>query len=147
MSRKLGACQAFLELEISPELDSIIKRCRNPGIVSPYIIHHKPTRRNPDNSKEHWSQILPNYLSGQLREIRNELALFTCLEKEERPTFHEIRALGSHLYEKTGYSDEDYVQPLMAHADIAMTKKYQSGHEIKWTRVRADLKLGSVLGN
>jgi len=138
---------AFLELEISAELDEIIQRCRTSSTTSPFIIHHKPTRRNPDKTKEHWSQILPNYLSSQLRDIRNELDLFTCLKKEERPTFHEIRSLGSHLYEKAGYSDEEYVQPLMAHADIAMTKKYQSGHEVKWTRVRADLKIGAVLDN
>jgi len=138
---------AFLELDISPELGAIIKRCRNSGIVSPYIIHHKPVRRNPDNTKEHWSQILPGYLSSELQKVRDKIDLFTCLEKPERPTFHEIRSLGSHLYKKAGYSDEEYVQPLMAHADIAMTKKYQSGHEIEWTRVRADLKLGAVLGN
>jgi hypothetical protein len=61
------------------------------------------------------------------------------------PSFHEIRSLGSYLYSKAGFNNEEYVQPLMAHADVEMTKKYQSGHQITWTKVRADLDIKSIL--
>ena len=138
---------AFLELEISPELDAVIKRCRADGIASPFLIHHRPKRRNPCKTKEHWSQILPGYLGETLRDIRNELDTFTCMTKDKRPTFHEIRSLGSHLYDKAGFDKENYVQPLMAHADVEMTERYQSGHEIKWTRVRADLRINDFIQN
>jgi integrase len=136
---------AFLELEISPQLDEVIKRCRASNIASPFIIHRQPERINPDKSKEHWSQILPNFLSKGVNETRAELSSFKNLEKEEMPSFHEIRSLGSYLYSKAGFNNEEYVQPLMAHADVEMTKKYQSGHQITWTKVRADLDIKSIL--
>ena len=65
------------------------------------------------------------------------------MARTERPTFHEIRALGSWLYEQAGY-ERDYVQALMAHGDEKMTAHYQSGHEQKWVDVRADLDLAAV---
>lgn len=138
---------AFLEIEISPDIAEVIKRCRKSGIISPFLIHHKPKRKNPDKTKEHWTQILPNYLSAELRKIRDELDIFKNIPKHEWPTFHEIRALGSHLYDKQGYSDKEYVQPLMAHADVEMTKRYQSGHEIKWNRVKAELAFKDVFND
>lgn len=138
---------AFLEIEVSDDLHKIIQRCRKSNIASPFLIHHKPERRNPDNSKEHWSQILPNYLGSELRKIRDSLDIFESIPESQRPAFHEIRALGSHLYEKSGYSDADYVQPLMAHSDVKMTRHYQKGHEVKWNRVKAELLLDTVHKN
>jgi integrase len=135
---------AFLELDISPDFEDILNRSASSGIKSPFIIHHRPKRKNPDNTKEHWTQILPNYLGSELRRIRDSLEIFTIMPKEHRPTFHEIRALGAHLYDKHGFSDKEYVQPLMAHSDVEMTKHYQSGHEIKWNRVRAELSLEAI---
>ncbi|WP_345891488.1 tyrosine-type recombinase/integrase [Pseudomonas chlororaphis] len=59
----------------------------------------------------------------------------------ERPTFHEIRALGAWLYEQQKFPQE-YIQALMGHADEKMTKHYQKGHtekEIVYLEVSADL--------
>jgi len=67
------------------------------------------------------------------------------MKPRERPTFHEIRALGAWLYEKQGFDRSGYVQQLMAHADEKMTEHYQSGHEQKWVRVRAELDLKKAL--
>jgi integrase len=117
---------AFLELEISTQLNKVIKRCRASNIASPFIIHRQPTRINPDKSKEHWSQILPNFLSKGNNETRAELDSFKHLSGEQMPTFHEIRSLGSYLYSKAGFNNEEYVHQLIAHADVVMTKKYQS---------------------
>lgn len=64
-------------------------------------------------------------------------------DKRERPTFHEIRALGAWLYEKQGHPQE-YIQALMGHADVKMTEHYQAGHDqkgVEYLRVGADLKL------
>ena len=61
----------------------------------------------------------------------------------ERPTFHEIRALGAWLYEQQGF-EQEYIQGLMGHADVKMTEHYQAGHgddEVVYTKVKADLKL------
>ena len=133
-----------MQIEISPDIAKVIKRCRQSEIASPYLIHHRPKRKNPDKTKEHWTQILPNYLGAELRKIRDNLEVFQDIPRNQRPTFHEIRSLGSHLYDKQGYSDKEYVQPLMAHADLEMTKRYQSGHEIKWNKVKAELTLKDV---
>jgi integrase len=56
---------------------------------------------------------------------------------------HELRALGSWLYEQQGFSTE-YVQVLMGHASPDMTTYYQDGHEQKqvvYQHVEAGLKL------
>ena len=65
------------------------------------------------------------------------------MDFEERPTFHEIRALGSWLYEQQKFST-DYVQLLMGHATAEMTERYQDGHapkEIQYVEVKADLAI------
>lgn len=59
----------------------------------------------------------------------------------ERPTFHEIRALGAWLYEQQKFPQE-YIQALMGHADEKMTKHYQEGHDekkIEYLEVGAEL--------
>ncbi|MCI8210640.1 hypothetical protein AUC61_13960 [Pseudomonas sp. S25] len=48
----------------------------------------------------------------------------------ERPTFHEIRALGAWLYEQQKFPQE-YIQALLGHADEKMTRHYQEGHDEK----------------
>nr|WP_256348121.1 tyrosine-type recombinase/integrase [Pseudomonas yamanorum] len=61
----------------------------------------------------------------------------------ERPTFHEIRALGAWLFEQQGFAQE-HIQGLMGHADVKMTEHYQSGHgneAVVYMKVKADLKL------
>jgi hypothetical protein len=66
------------------------------------------------------------------------------MPKEQRPTSHEIRSLGSWLYEKAGYS-QGYVQALMAYSDEKMMAYYQAGHEQKWMTVAVELSLKSIL--
>ena len=61
----------------------------------------------------------------------------------ERPTSHEIRALGAWLYEQQNFPQE-YIQALMGHAHAKMTKHYQDGHEekkIEYVEVSAGLTL------
>ncbi|MEH6814187.1 MAG: hypothetical protein V7677_16760 [Motiliproteus sp.] len=53
----------------------------------------------------------------------------------QRPTFHEIRALGAHLYKEQGIDP----QALLGHTDAKMTDHYLDGHGTQWTRVRANL--------
>jgi len=39
----------------------------------------------------------------------------------ERPTFHEIQALGAWLYEQQGFAQDD-IQGLMGHADLKLLR-------------------------
>jgi integrase len=57
---------------------------------------------------------------------------------KQRPTFHEIRGLSSHLYKQAGYKISA-VQELMAHTDEKMTRHYQAGHETHWTEIDLNL--------
>lgn len=60
----------------------------------------------------------------------------------ERPTFHEIRALGAWLYEQQGF-EQEYIQSLMGHADVKPTENFQAGHgddEEVYMKAKADLK-------
>lgn len=137
---------AYLEIE-SSRLAGIISRARRSGIASPYIVHREPVRRNTAQDREHWSQLTANHFSSEFRRLRDLTGIFDTVERRERPTFHEIRALGSWLYKQQGYDNESYIQPLMAHADQKMTEHYQKGHEQQWVKVRADLDVSDILGH
>lgn len=135
---------AHLRISVTPELEDLIKRSRESKIASPYIVHYRPTRIKESKTKTHWSQINLNAFTKAFRELRDESGIFNSIPKNQRPTFHEIRSLGSYLYEKDGYSTE-YVQQLMAHGDKKMTEYYQSGHETKWVNVNAELAVKDLL--
>jgi len=137
---------AYLEIE-SPWLKGIIARARKSDVASPYIVHRVPVRKNEAQDRQHWTQLTANHFSAEFRKWRDRTKLFDNVPKEQRPTFHEIRALGSWLYKKQGFDTESYVQPLMAHATEAMTEHYQKGHEQEWVRVKAELDLSGVFGN
>ena len=132
----------YLRIPVSAALEGIVKRSRD-DVVSPFIVHRAPAKRKRAAGKQHWTQLTLNDFSAKFRAIRDQVPDIAEMAKTERPTFHEIRALGSWLYEQAGY-ERDYVKALMAHGDEKMTAHYQSGHQQKWVDVRADLDLGSV---
>ena len=131
---------AHLKIKITPTLESIISRCRD-LIVSPYILHRRPDRCSKQNykadSKQHFSQITPDYLTKIFSYIRDKLPRFKSVPVRKRPTFHEVRSLGITLYEKQGID----AQALAGHKTRAMTDKYKEGHEPQWTEVEAGLEL------
>lgn len=133
-----------LQIGITPQLQTVIQRARQSGIASPYLVHRRPQRVKPNQETDHWSQLAPNTFTAEFRKLRDGLPMFSSISREQRPTFHEIRALGSHLYEKAGFS-RDYVQKLMAHGDEKMTEHYQSGHEVRWLAVQAGLDIDAIM--
>ena len=136
---------AHIRIAVTPTINELIQRSRNSKVVTPFIIHREPTRRIRAKDREHWTQIMLNDFSKRFAKLRDSTGIFDNTERNERPTFHEIRSLGSWLYEKEGFDRAGYVQKLMAHADEKMTEHYQSGHEQKWLDVNADLTLKTVL--
>ena len=135
---------AYLEIE-SPWLKGIVARARQSDVASPYIVHRVPKRKKEAADRDHWTQLTANQFTAEFRKYRDKTGLFDDTPKEQRPTFHEIRALGSWLYKKQGFDNESYVQPLMAHATGKMTEGYQKGHEQEWVHVKAELNLSQVL--
>jgi integrase len=129
--------RAHLKIAIGSSLDAVIRRSRLSGIASPFIIHRRPQRIRRSKSMEHWTQVRPETLSKEFAKARDKVPEIKRLPAEERPTFHEIRALGGHLYLEAGFSDE-YVQTLMGHSTLTMTHHYTDRH-VEWTLCEAAL--------
>ncbi|MCP4393416.1 MAG: tyrosine-type recombinase/integrase [Alphaproteobacteria bacterium] len=133
--------------ESNQALHEVIKRCR---VQSHEVVKGKITTPAPNmihkiwyrnhsfrnvvisgrqGEKNHLSSVLPRKLSNLFQEYRDMLPEIAELPVEERPTFHEIRALGCHRAIKAGMSLED-VSMLLGHKDVDTTEKfYKRGHE------------------
>lgn len=129
---------SHVAIPIGDELKRIIDDSRD-NVASPYIVHRIP-ERNVKRSKEvaHPTQVAPDYLSRSFSKLRDQLGLSEHLEMEERPTFHEIRALAAHLFDNQGIDP----QGRMAHSDAKSTKIYTQNH-IDWVVVpHGEIKTG-----
>src|SRR3569623_3599925 len=76
-------------------------------------------------------QLLSHPLASVIPE-RDATGLFDSVPIEERPTFHELIALGAHLRLESGWT-ESQIQRLKGHTSVQMTKVYLEGHS--WTKV------------
>lgn len=123
---------------VGDELKRIIDDSRD-NVASPYVVHRIPERQ-VKQSKEvsHPTQVAPDYLSRSFSSLRDSLGLCNHLKMDERPTFHEIRALAAHLFDKQGIDP----QGRMAHSDSKSTKIYTQNH-IDWVVVpHGEIKTG-----
>lgn len=121
---------SHVAIPIGEELKRIIDDSRD-NVASPFIVHRLPERQ-VKRSKEvsHPTQVAPDYLSRSFSATRDKLALCDHLPMDERPTFHEIRALAAHLFDQQGIDP----QGRMAHSDAKSTKIYTQNH-IDWVIV------------
>lgn len=129
---------SHVAIPIGDELKRIIDDSRD-NVASPYVVHRIP-ERNVKRSKEvaHPTQVAPDYLSRSFSKLRDQLGLSDHLDMEERPTFHEIRALAAHLFDNQGIDP----QGRMAHSDAKSTKIYTQNH-IDWVVVpHGEIKTG-----
>lgn len=115
---------AFIKIELTPQLKEIRERSKD-DYVSPYLVHRAPDMRHRKelDSKPHWTYILPDYLTKAFAAARDATGLFEHMKPRERPTFHEIRGLGSRLYRDMGVPEAD-IQALMTHAHKRTTQIY-----------------------
>lgn len=125
----------YLSIAIGPKLEKIIRRCRD-SIASPYMVHRKPIRKVKDRTgMTHWTQVKPEMLTREFARARDESGLFDDMDAGEKPTFHEIRALGIKESRDKGRDP----QKLAGHATARMTSNYDSGHdEIRWVEVSSE---------
>lgn len=119
-----------VEIPITGALNAIINQSRKDKILSPYIVHRIAKSKTIPKACCHPTQITSEYISKAFSRLRDELGLYNHIDKAERPTFHEIRALAIHLYTKSGVDP----QSRAAHADAKSTKVYQENH-VDWIRV------------
>lgn len=130
---------SHVAIPIGHQLKEIIESSRD-NIASPYVVHRLPDKRSNDISKEvkHPTQVAPDYLSRAFSALRDQVGVGENLPMEQRPTFHEIRALAAHLFEKQGIDP----QARMAHSDAKSTKIYTQDH-VDWVSVpHAEIKVG-----
>ncbi|MFK3810948.1 recombinase, partial [Escherichia coli] len=121
---------SHVAIPIGEELKRIIDDSRD-NVASPFVVHRLPERQ-VKRSKEvsHPTQVAPDYLSRSFSATRDKLGLCDNLLMDERPTFHEIRALAAHLFDQQGIDP----QGRMAHSDAKSTKIYTQNH-IDWVVV------------
>jgi integrase len=102
----------------------------------PFLLHRKPIKRIKAGWRVHPYQLAGEMISREFTRLRDELELYNC-DSAERPTWHEIRALGGDFYrEQFGWANEQ-VQALMGHSTVAMTKAYLDRHGERWQDVSA----------
>lgn len=131
--------RAFLRIKPGDALLDVIKESRSIRPLCPFIIHRLPKRRVPFQGQEHHAQITGEYLGKEFKKIRDSIQEIKNMPSTQRPTFHEIRALGGAQYLEQGFSKE-YVNLLMGHTSQKMTDEYTDQHQ-NWTECSAKLQL------
>ncbi len=136
----------YIEIKAGDALWSSLRAAIKSDVPCPYLVHCRPKRITPKTraAKLHPFAVLPGYLSKQFTKARDESAAYAHLKPAERPTFHDIRALGILMYFKAGYPVE-YIMALAGHAKSSTTELYIDGHEeVKPIAVNADLNMDQV---
>ena len=125
----------YLRITIGPELQKVISRCRD-NTASPFLLHKENRCTEARRKKyEHWTEISPEQITREFKKVVDASEAYKHLTPAERPTFHELRALGIKRYK-----DKDIdPQQLAGHASKQMTKNYDADHEdIRWVEVSTD---------
>ncbi len=122
---------SHVAIPIGRTLKEIIESSRD-NVASPYVVHRLLEKRSNQISKEvnHPTQVAPDYLSRAFSALRDSVGVAANLPIQERPTFHEIRALAAHMFERQGVDP----QARMAHSDAKSTKIYTQNH-VEWVEV------------
>jgi hypothetical protein len=145
---------AFIRIRLTPELEALQGRARRlDDIASPYLLHRRPDRmqRRWVASKPHWTFVNPDFLTRLFGEARDAVPRFAALPERKRPTFHEIRGLGSRLALARGMQ-KDAIRALMTHSNERTTEIYLEGGRAALTdesfvRVAAPFTVRELLGS
>lgn len=117
---------AFIKIRMTSELEALRARAvKLDAIASPYLVHRRPDRmqRRWLDGKAHWTYVNERYLTRAVKAARDLVPRFKALPERQRPTFHEIRGLGSRLYLERGMS-RAAIQELMTHSSQKTTEIY-----------------------
>jgi len=131
-----------LAIGIDARLRSLLERCQD-RISSPFVIHRLPdrikAREQRCKDREHHTQVMPEMITRAFDRARDQAGINEGLpEGETPPTFHEIRSLGADLYRQAG-RPENWIQKLLGHEDIDMTRHYLKGHSRPWESVSCEI--------
>jgi len=123
----------YIEIDMHPELlDAVMSCLTSPLAFScPYLLHYRPQKMSEQirQAKLHHLAMTEDFLTREFGKYRNLSGVYDHLTAAQRPSFHDIRALGITIITKK-YSKE-YAMALAGHADERMWKHYLEGHEEK----------------
>ncbi|ONG39865.1 hypothetical protein BKE30_08125 [Alkanindiges hydrocarboniclasticus] len=97
--------------------------------ICPYLLHAMPKKLTQQirESKSHHMAMTPQWLTNEFAKYRDKSGIFDHLTPEEKPTLHEIRALGEYrVMQRYG---KDYAKALAGHATEAMFEHYVGRHK------------------
>jgi hypothetical protein len=116
-----------VSIPFDSELAKIFEKSKLDNIISEYVVHYRPKKNKSklSSNKTESSQLSTDQISRKFSTVRDQLGLFSDIIKNERPTFHDIRAISINLYNDNGYDPQDRA----AHSSPEMTKLYTAGHE------------------
>jgi integrase len=120
----------FIEVDMHPALQQAVIACLSSPLAArcPYLLHYQPKRITPKiRAKQHLLAMTPYFLSHEFARYRDQTNLFDHLPPEQKPTFHEIRALGE--YRLAQQYGKDYAKALAGHSTDAMYEHYVGRHE------------------
>jgi len=128
---------AYLEFDfVGTELEQVIERANKSDIPSPYLVHYRPRYKNRKNEEcDHWSQLSREQISKGFAKARKLSGYYEHLTPKEKPTFHEIRALGANLYLEKGWTEED-IQKLLGHTKLSQTFEYLYRGKARFTKTK-----------
>jgi len=136
----------YISILMGDALWEAVHSAINSPTKCPKLIHYKPHRsdRRQIAARPHAFAVLPSYLTKQFKKYRDASGVYDHLEPKERPSFHDIRALGILMYHKAGFPME-YIMALAGHAKQSTTEHYIEGHEkLKPVSVSAGLDLKNI---
>jgi len=118
-------------------LGELIKKCfsaeETPAFGCPFLVHRRPKRVKKAKGREHPFQLRDQTVSKDFAAALKASGLYAHLKEGERPTLHELIALGEHLRQKLqGWSLHD-LKVLRGHTKERTTQLYLDGHE--WVTV------------
>lgn len=144
---------AFIKIRLTAQLEDLQARARKlDNLASPFLLHRRPERmqRRWIANKPHWTYVNEDYITRLFDEARNRVPRFAAMPARERPTFHEIRGLGSRLMKARGIA-KDSIRALMTHSNAKTTEIYlelgaQALTDEHYTTVSAPFSISELLG-
>ncbi len=135
-----GHGTGLLRITPGPQLRMAIIGCLNSAERGdcPFLIHKVPERIVKADWKRHHKQVAPEMLTRTFAELRDQvIPEYARMAPGERPSFHEIRAMGADHYRETLKWPEPKIQLLLGHSSEQMTRVYLDRHGERWTEVEA----------
>lgn len=117
-------------LKDHPQLKKLIDKARQLAFKHrscPFIVSYQPKQEHRPSAKEHRFQLLQRKLISDFTKARNNTARFITLDKAQRPTIREVRALAILL--ATKQYGITAAQQTAAHTNQRVTQTYRAKHE------------------